>query len=328
MVKVCLEFCKIVGQFASKHGVCKSAKIFGVNKGKAKYWKQKHEQPTFHPSSHGGLHNPVWDQETKIALEAIVWTLISENPFLGLKDLQKKIFTLRGQRVSKAWLSKLFKRWKWSLKKPDWKQIQKYTPENIDYYLNFVLWIQTLPSWTNIKTFDEAHFRSRDMRKKRGRGPVGKAVVGTSDWTAEENYSLLLLTSISDEDCPLTTSLLPHNVTAWDVLDFFTDCLETGKLVAGDILLLDNARVHTCRDMLPMLVGLLDQFGVTLKFFPKYSPELNPCEFVFSVIKKKIRSSLSDHPLWFQIFKRVNKFSVSVLRNQYMNCWYYQINQI
>jgi transposase len=321
---------RIMGTFAANNGVSKTSKLFRENKGRVKYWKTKVQNPTFRSSSHGGLRRPVWDSETRSRLEMSVWMSISENPFLGLKDLQRKVLDSTQISVSKTWLRKLFKKWRWSLKKPDWKQLQKYSQENVAYYLQFVKWIQNLPSWTNVKTFDEAHFRSSDMRKRKGWGPVGSKVTGISPSNLAENYSLLMLTSISEEDVddPLTSSILPHNVTSWDVLDFFLDCLENKKLVAGDILLLDNARTHTQAEMLPVLVDVLEKFGVTMKFLPKYSPELNPCEFVFSVIKKKIRNSLSSEPLWFQIFQRTHQFPVQLLRNEYLNCWYYTINQI
>ena len=272
MVKALTNFPRILGTFATHHGICKTSKMFVENKGRVKYWKSKVQNPAFHSSSHGGIRRQKWDSETKLDLEMLVWSNISENPFLGLKELQQKIHNAKGITVSKTWLRKLLKKWKWSMKKPEWKQIQKYSEENITYYIQFVKWIQSLPTWTNVKTFDEAHFRSSDMKKRKGWGPVGSKVTGISTANLSENYSLLMMTSIGDDDTPLTSSILTHNVTAWDVLDFFLDCLDNKRLVAGDILLLDNARTHTSIEMLPVLVGLLEHHGVILKFLPKDSP--------------------------------------------------------
>lgn len=63
-----------------------------------------------------------------------------------------------------------------------------------------------------------------------------------------------------------------------------------GALKAGDILVMDNASVHTGNEHQQRFRDMLRDAGVEFALLPTYSPELNPCEFVFSRIKHFIRS--------------------------------------
>jgi len=89
--------------------------------------------------------------------------------------------------------------------------------------------------------------------------------------------------------------------------------VDEGALVAGDYLVLDNARVHHAKEANKFLVPLLDLAGVRLIFLPAYrfsfqfislpgqspnhhphllfSPELNPCELVFGFVKNSMHDN-------------------------------------
>jgi transposase len=55
-------------------------------------------------------------------------------------------------------------------------------------------------------------------------------------------------------------------------------------LVAGDLLVADNAAIHKSREIIPTLRVALATAGVRMVFLPTYSPELNPCELVFAQV--------------------------------------------
>jgi len=67
------------------------------------------------------------------------------------------------------------------------------------------------------------------------------------------------------------------------------DCCCTGALSRGDYLIIDNAAVHNGWDSMDVVADILQTAGVNLIFLPAYSPELNPCELVFNVVKSHIR---------------------------------------
>jgi hypothetical protein len=95
--------------------------------------------------------------------------------------------------------------------------------------------------------------------------------------------TLTVLTSLLES--PLVCSYSEANNNHQCFLEFILDCCLDGDLTAGDYLILDNAPVHTgCGSQI--LKCVFDFFGVNLVFIPAYSPELNPCELVFSVVKQ------------------------------------------
>src|SRR5690349_20134467 len=61
--------------------------------------------------------------------------------------------------VSMMWISRTFKAWRWSFKKPDYKQLQKYSWKNIEYYGIYLAAVQEIP-WAKLKFADEGHFKS------------------------------------------------------------------------------------------------------------------------------------------------------------------------
>lgn len=66
--------------------------------------------------------------------------------------------------------------------------------------------------------------------------------------------------------------------------------IDKGVLSRGDVLVMDNASVHVGQIATAALSTLLEDNGIELALLPTYSPELNPCEFVFARIKWFIRS--------------------------------------
>ena len=58
-------------------------------------------------------------------------------------------------------------------------------------------------------------------------------------------------------------------------------------LKEGDILLMDNLSAHKDRQAL----DLLRNAGVTVRFLPAYSPDLNPIELMWSKVKAILRKA-------------------------------------
>lgn len=58
-------------------------------------------------------------------------------------------------------------------------------------------------------------------------------------------------------------------------------------LDAGDILVMDNLSAHKDRQAL----DLLKAAGVTVRFLPAYSPDLNPIELMWSKVKALLRKA-------------------------------------
>jgi len=161
--------------------------------------------------------------------------------------------------------------------------------------------------------------------KSRGWGPVGQEVVGVNQHPLSESFSMLLLIGVDvhrgEEYRPVVPQFLTRNVTALDILEFFVICVENGYLVDGDTVLLDNARIHTSSEYLPLLVDMLSAHNINLRFLPKYSPELNPIEQVFATIKNRIRNTIFELPMMVQVLVELSRFHFIEHFVFYLHSW-------
>lgn len=107
-----------------------------------------------------------------------------------------------------------------------------------------------------------------------------------------------------------------------DFLEFLLSLIENGYLVAGDILVLDNASVHAGLDSLEMLSDLLCAANVKLVFLPTYSPELNPIELVFMWVKRFLRENRTKAPLWFDVAAAFALVDFELVQMFYKRCLY------
>ena len=74
-------------------------------------------------------------------------------------------------------------------------------------------------------------------------------------------------------------------MTAEMFLDYLEQCL-CPTLRRGDIVVIDNCRPH----MSPRVREIIEKAGATLRYLPKYSPDLNPIEMAYSKFKEFLRS--------------------------------------
>ena len=75
-----------------------------------------------------------------------------------------------------------------------------------------------------------------------------------------------------------------------------------GTLTTGDYLIVDNASVHGGMDSIDLLLDFLEEHGVSLVYLPAYSPELNPCENVFCMLKTHLRQQHQKFQFGLMLF--------------------------
>ena len=84
---------------------------------------------------------------------------------------------------------------------------------------------------------------------------------------------------------PLFLNGVERSTTEADLIDFVVDAIAQRFLRSGDTFVMDNYAVHRSSN----LREYLRLAGVSLLFLPKYCPELNPIELVWSKIKYSMR---------------------------------------
>lgn len=107
---------------------------------------------------------------------------------------------------------------------------------------------------------------------------------------------------------------------SYDFMLVMTWLLQSGALVAGDILILDNAKVHLAESIRDDVEAMLLVTGVAMMFLPAYSPELNPCELVFSIVKNKLRTCRGDERLWVEAQVAFQAITHEQVLAEYKHC--------
>jgi transposase len=116
-----------------------------------------------------------------------------------------------------------------------------------------------------------------------------------------DSYSITVLTSLTHPNGFIVSNPRRSSNTAIDFFLYMVDLVQEGHLVAGDVLVLDNAAIHFADDIQAPLRNLLTAVGARLLFMPTYSPELNPCEYIFAQLKSWLREQRSRQPLLVDI---------------------------
>ena len=89
----------------------------------------------------------------------------------------------------------------------------------------------------------------------------------------------------------------------------------TPRLRRGDIVLLDNLRAHKS----PTVQRLITHRGATVRFLPPYSPDYNPIEAAWGLIKKRIRT---HGPRTAGALRRVARAARHVVRPHHCRQWF------
>eukprot|EP00808_Paulinella_micropora_P026178 g6852.t1 len=123
--------------------------------------------------------------------------------------------------------------------------------------------------------------------------------------TEESNlsYSVTSLTSLTHPRGGAILSLREGSNNQLDLFDSVLQAKELDLLVRGDILVLDNAKIHHAQETTPLLTLLFNLLGIEMRFLPTYSPEFNPCEIMFHMAKQHIKNNRDDDCFLVEIFR-------------------------
>jgi len=311
-----------MGLHAIEVGAPLAARTFVKSRQLVYYWKKKLLNKNFHSNSHGGTPNLKWNGDVRTNLLAHIWLFIQQRPDSSLREIQNEVAERFPDHPtpSLAWLSRLFKRWCWSFKVPDRRaQLNKFTIENIHRYVHFVAAIHSIDP-LRMKFIDEANYSSADLYRQHALGPVNRRQHVVVD-KLSESYSLIMMTSLDPATPPVMIDMKVGTNDQTDFLRFVASMLSAGYLREGDMLFVDNAKIHGGDDTFAALWNLLQVAGVSLHYLPTYSPELNPCEFCWGFSKNMIRKHCQvSLPFSLEILKSLACISRQKLVGWYKHC--------
>jgi transposase len=122
---------------------------------------------------------------------------------------------------------------------------------------------------------------STNLARLRGRAPRGVRVIGTVPLGTWETITFVAALRHDKMTAPM---VIEGAMTGEMFLAYVEQCL-VPTLRRNDIVVMDNCRVH----MAPAIREAIEKARATLRYLPKYSPDLNPIEMSYSKFKTFLR---------------------------------------
>lgn len=235
-----------------------------------------------------------------------IYKNIYENPFIKRSELIKKIKDKFDIKYNLNQISKIYKQLKLTFKKPKYRVIKniKFLDELIIKRQEFVTNINK-ENIDKIISIDESGFNSL-IKKLKGLSKKGSTIHQPISSIKNNNVSLIMA---------ITTNKILHSTEITSSVNgeiFFSFIKEViNKLTdKGYIFLFDNVSFHKNKEMLKYITDM----GHEYIFTPPYSPNLNPIENTFGIIKQKYHNDNSDnsnkqHKIIIKIKKIIKDFS-------------------
>ena len=130
---------------------------------------------------------------------------------------------------------------------------------------------------------------STNLARVRGRAPSGDRVIGTVPLGAWETITFVAALRHNKMTAPM---VVEGAMTGEMFLAYIEQCL-VPTLRRSDIVVMDNCRVH----MGPAIREAIEKAHATLRYLPKYSPDLNPANSRRSSVRSRrelFRASLEQ----------------------------------
>lgn len=174
--------------------------------------------------------------------------------------------------------------------------------------------------WHQLKFLDESHFDQRRLYQRRGWAASDRRIQGIRPKVVGgiKSCTITIMTSLDEAGGFVCSNPLIGGNTADHFVSFILDLIGNGYLVMGDYLILDNVGIHIKGAYI--LHDTLINYGINLRFLPKYSPELNPCELIFAQIKSYMRNNRRSVPIEEDLIAAIPHIHRDHVWNYYRHC--------
>jgi len=186
-------------------------------------------------------------------------------------------------------------------------------------------WYMKLAHWTapQLVFIDESGINTKLGERTHGYSTKGKVIRAKVSPGRAENFSLLPALSI---DGYFACKLYRGSINAERFTEFIEqEVLPKCKPYPGprSVIIMDNASIHRAEELRP----IIEAKNCRLEFLPPYSPDFNPIEYSFSVIKSALKGNyqLRSDEDFDQMELKVKqalreKVTPQVAANQYRHC--------
>ena len=138
-----------------------------------------------------------------------------------------------------------------------------------------------------IVAIDETACNERTGDRKYGWSPIGSPMELVYSMKRSERWKILPAITVGGY---LAFTMIQGAVTAEIFETFLQDCVLSYCIPGYLVLVMDNASIHRSQ----RVKDLCADFGVQLEYLPPYSPDYNPIEKSFKVLKSWIKRNWRD----------------------------------
>jgi transposase len=192
---------KLIGANALYFGLSSTSERMGVSRSLAYYYRRKILDPTFHPRKHGGRRYTKFSAAERANLEMFLWQSCKLSPCAFVSVHCKRLRSV-GFEVNAQYVKRIFAKWQWNYKKPEVKQIHKYSSANMLKYSLYLSEIYFIP-YDKLKFLDETHIVHKDLAFNKAIGPIGEPMIVVNKRQLDTRITLTIMSTLSDPE--LTT---------------------------------------------------------------------------------------------------------------------------
>src|SRR6201998_3353362 len=254
---------------ASRHD---AAERFEVSVSSAVKWLQRwRESKSAAPKPRGG------GVSAREAYAKEILTMLAAQSDLTLKEMVGEL-RKRRIRTSQSALSRFYGRHGVTFK----KSLQPAELQRADVARARRRWIreQGMLDPARLVFIDETAV-STNLVRLRGRAPRGVRVIGAVPLGSWETITFVAALRHNKMTAPM---VIEGAMTGEMFLAYVEQCL-VPTLRRNDIVVMDNCRIH----LAPAIAQAIEKAQASVRYLPKYSPDLNPIELPYSKFKAYLR---------------------------------------
>ena len=236
---------------------------------------------------------------TNLKVKKFIYECVYNDPFITRSYLALKIKNKFNISYNLNQITKIYKQLKLTYKKPKYRIIKniEFLDELIKKRQQFVTKIKE-EDITKIISIDESGF-NKLIQKSKGLSKRGSTI--HCPVTSVKNINVSLLMAITTERIIHHKELI-DSVNGDIFFSFIKDVINT-LTEEGYIFLFDNVSFHKKKEMLEYIT----EKGHKYMFTPSYSPNLNPIENVFSIVKQQYFNDTKEETSNYSTQKKVVK---------------------
>ena len=213
-------------------------------------------------------------------------------PYRTLKDYRKRLYEFTGTLVHETTISRIFNHGfeiKGSLCKTNMVPYDKFRPENLERAIEYLLMLSAFDR-SRIKFGDEKHLKGAELwcRKTRRSVITGDIPPMMTHPDFRNTYTIVGMCGIDLLTTPLFYSISQGTNDAQNFAEYIELAILSGFLKPGDVLVLDNAAIHTGGENTILEDFLWDNFRIFILLLPARTPEWNPIELVWNILVQRL----------------------------------------